>query len=479
MKRILMGVCLTAIVGAVVWRGVAAAPAPPDDRPRVIRLAPQASAKQVSDLQYRLLPDPLARTPGNAAPLWRLAAEALRGGPRKFTEKERIMYTPLKDLPRREVKEFLHSVRGALRLAHEAARRERCDWEIPPLTLQSIQEYQPWEGVQRCREIAALLGVQYRLQLAEERYDAAAETLQTGFALARHLAESDLLIDDLVGIAIASIMMSHVEEWMQMPGSPNLYWSLTALPQPLLDVRRAVEQDLNTIHRSMPRLRELRQRTWTEREVDVLVEQFSSLTQGLVGKGRASKEWKGAPDLSKSAEIARLYPRARRHLIDLGRAEKEVDAMPKAQVVLLHILDEYDRTRDDFLKVLTLPSWQALPLMERAEKGFRGTDNPLLALLMPVLTKTFEARIRLERGMAGLRGAEALRQYAAAHEGKSPAKWNDITTVPLPLNPVTGKGFEDFYQVKNGRGTLEVPPPPGMPPSLARRFELALRRAAP
>jgi hypothetical protein len=129
--------------------------------------------------------------------------------------------------------------------------------------------------------------------------------------------------------------------------------------------------------------------------------------------------------------------------------------------------------------VLTLPSWQALPLMERAEKGFRGTDNPLLALLMPVLTKTFEARIRLERGMAGLRGAEALRQYAAAHEGKSPAKWNDITTVPLPLNPVTGKGFEDFYQVKNGRGTLEVPPPPGMPPSLGRRFELAPRRAAP
>jgi hypothetical protein len=72
--------------------------------------------------------------------------------------------------------------------------------------------------------------------------------------------------------------------------------------------------------------------------------------------------------------------------------------------------------------------------------------------------------------LAGLRCVEALRLYAAAHEGKPPAKWSDITAVPLPINPVTGKGFEDYYQMKEGRALLDVPAQPFF---VGRRYELA------
>jgi hypothetical protein len=113
--------------------------------------------------------------------------------------------------------------------------------------------------------------------------------------------------------------------------------------------------------------------------------------------------------------------------------------------------------------------------MEAAIKDARAKESTILRLLLPALEKTWMAHMRSERQFAALRSAEALRWYAASHEGKSPARWSDITEVPLPLDPLTGKGFDDFYQVKDGRGILEIPPPPppGMPASLGRRYEIA------
>ncbi len=100
------------------------------------------------------------------------------------------------------------------------------------------------------------------------------------------------------------------------------------------------------------------------------------------------------------------------------------------------------------------------------------SSNPLFTLVAPALLKTRWASVRLERQLAGLRGAEALRLYTAAHKGKVPAKWSDITEAPLPIDPVTGKGFDEFYQVKDGRAVLEVPAPPGQPVVVGRRYEL-------
>lgn len=120
--------------------------------------------------------------------------------------------------------------------------------------------------------------------------------------------------------------------------------------------------------------------------------------------------------------------------------------------------------------------WQAIPLMDAAFQEHHANDNAILTLLMPTLNKTWLASVRLERQIAGLRGAEALRLYPAKHEGKPPEKWSDITVVPLPIDPVTGKGFDGFYQKTNdGRGFLEVPAPPGQPALVGRHYELAPR----
>jgi hypothetical protein len=475
MRASLMTVFLTAATSAAQ-----AAPAPPD-APKLIRLAPQSTAKQVGAFHYRLLPDPLDRTPGNAAPLWRLAGDAFREAENKrrmtIPEFDWSGQTPLKDLPRKEVRELLGRYGAALRLARQAACREHCDWEMPPLTLQSVQEFLPLETLNRSRSLAALLGIQYRLQLVEGRFEEAAETLQTGFALAYHLCESDLMLQDLVGIAIASIMVGRVEEWLQTPGSPNLYWTLTALPRPLGKVRRSIEHELNTFPRSFPRLRRLRKETLSEQQADDLLQEVFGGLCKVVEDVPKPLQW--LRNLSAAKLTAEMYPAARKHLLDGGCTAKEIDKLPKAQVVLLHCIHEYDQERDDVLKALALPPWQGSPLMDQMMQKYRAAGksgdtifNTILALLMPAIVKTHEASVRLERYIAGLRGAEALRLYAATHKGKVPAKWSDITAIPLPVDPATGKGFDEFYQVKDGRAILEVAAPPGQPVVVGRRYEL-------
>jgi hypothetical protein len=477
--RYLSGLLILATVSAVPGQDKPPA-VPQAGAYPVVHLAPQSAAKQVGALHYRLLPGPLDRTPGNAATLWRLAGEAFHQSDHKMTiaEFDWAGAPALKDLPRKEVRELLSHYTAALRLAHQAARCERCDWEMPPLTVQLIQDFSfSQETIQRGRTLINLLCIQCRLQLAEGRFEDAIETLQTGFAMARDFSNSDSMIFNLVGIALDAIMFSRVQEWLQMPGSPNLYWALTNLPPDFLNVRRAFEHELHTFHRSYPRLRRLNRETLTERQADELLRDvFSSLAKNV---DQLPKQLHWLRDLTEPRKIADKYPSARQHLLDLGRPAKEVDALPKSQVVLLHYLNDYERVRDDILKALALPPWQAWPLIEDATQPLRAageTGNPFVALLMPTVSKVYSAYMRVGHQIAGFRAAEALRLYAATHDGKPPAKWTDITDVPLPIDPATGKGFNSLYEVKDGVGVLLLPPVGINLPTLGRRFELEPKR---
>lgn len=468
--RSVLVVCLAAAVCAA-W----AAPAPPEG-PRQIRLASQSTAKEVGTFRYRLLPDPRDRTLGNAAPLWRLASDAFREPKHKMANQmwDWAGQTPLNKLPLKEVQELLAHSTAALHLAREAACCEHCDWELPSLTFQSIQVYLPIAHLQRCRELANLLSIQFRLQLVEGRFDDAAETLQTGFALARHLCQGNMLLEILVGIAIDAVMFNRVEEWLQTSGSPNLYWALTALPRTLGNVRRSLEYEMNYLYRSFPRLRRIHRETLSAQEADSLMNEVAEClnkAQAMISKeAGALEKWRAA------MPQATMYPQARKHLLEWGRSAKEIDAMPKAQAVLLWYVGQWDRARDDIFKALAVPTWQGRPLMEAGIKKHRSVENVLLTQLLPTIEKTWIASVRHERQLAGLRSAEALRLYAAAHDGKPPEKWSDIIAVPLPTDPVTGKGFDTFYQkTSDGRGFLEAPAPPGQPLIIGRHYELVPR----
>jgi hypothetical protein len=98
---------------------------------------------------------------------------------------------------------------------------------------------------------------------------------------------------------------------------------------------------------------------------------------------------------------------------------------------------------------------------------------PLLDFL-PAISKVYATTGRLDRRIAALRCVEAVRLYAAAHNGKLPAALSDITDVPVPNDPMTGKSFE--YKVDGNKASLSASTPPGMQsfPQYALTYELLL-----
>ncbi len=60
--------------------------------------------------------------------------------------------------------------------------------------------------------------------------------------------------------------------------------------------------------------------------------------------------------------------------------------------------------------------------------------------MIPASLSVRQAQARIDQRIALLRHVEALRLYAAEHNGTLPAKLADIT-VPLPVDPITGKPF--------------------------------------
>src|SRR5207253_6822071 len=95
--------------------------------------------------------------------------------------------------------------------------------------------------MQKMRELIWALKVRFRGEVAARRFDDALATAKTMFAIARHLGEHPTLIGDMVGMAAAFIAIDPLEEMLQQPGCPNLYWALTILPHSLVSTDKAVQ----------------------------------------------------------------------------------------------------------------------------------------------------------------------------------------------------------------------------------------------
>ena len=94
---------------------------------------------------------------------------------------------------------------------------------------------------------------------------------------------------------------------------------------------------------------------------------------------------------------------------------------------------------------------------------------------MPAVYKVHRKRGRLDQRIALLRHVEALRLYAAEHNGTLPAKLSEIS-VPLPDDPFTGKPFR--YEVAGNTAHLRGTPPPGMEkdPAYNVHYEVTLQK---
>lgn len=80
---------------------------------------------------------------------------------------------------------------------------------------------------------------------------------------------------------------------------------------------------------------------------------------------------------------------------------------------------------------------------------------------------------RLDRHLAVLQCLEAMRLYSASHEGKFPKQLSDITRVPVPNDPVTGRPF--IYSRTGAKAVLEIPATGEETDRDTMRYELNLK----
>jgi hypothetical protein len=450
--------------------------APPAPEPPAVRLAVEPMAAPEPVLAYRLLPELRDRSTGNALLLYYRAFSPEWSGYRRDEKlMERVQKAaegPLKDVPREELRWLLTS--KMLQEVDRGARRSYCDWEL----LDRIRQ----DGlglvlpdVHPMRVFSTLLLLRARLELLEGLYDQAARTLQTHLQLARDMGRGPTLIQTLVGLAVANQALNVVEDWVQQPGAPNLYWALTDLPRPLVGLRNGLQGERVVIDSLLPGFRDMLAR---RKAAPVPA---ASLHADLA-KYRSYLE--GTPDarLELLAMGLRTYPEAKRFLRSQGWSAEEVEALPALQVVLLYQVHHYDVLYDEVRAAADLPYPEAVKRLDRVMESLRqevqragGHGGSLAALLIPAPQRVLNRHAALERRLAALRCVEAVRLHAVAHGGKPPARLADVREVPVPRDPYTGEEFD--YRADGDRFVLTGRPLAGDP--LAQfnvlRYEVTVR----
>jgi hypothetical protein len=419
----------------------------------LIRLTVHPAPAPKPALRYALLPELKEINPGNPVQNYLkcfMEQQKFFYDKESVDRREKFLTVPLKELPAKELQDYGGS---ALRQADWAARLDKPDWQIlPKLKTDGIGLLLP--DLQGMRNLAQTLKLRFRIEVALGRFDDALRTAKTMFALSRHLGEHPTLIGDLVAIAVAQVAIGPLDEMLEQPGSPNLYWALTYLPAPLITIDKGIEGERVLIRGEFHDLDD--SAPMSEEQIKKLLARYNNLLEvAKIEQPDADRSLRGY--VAARVKDEKLVGAARRRLVESGLPQERVARFPAEQVILLDEYREYEVRRDDVTKLSPLPTWQALELTSIAAQ--KKKEPALFAdLLVPALYKVRLAQGRLEQRIALLRHVEALRLYAAEHDGKLPEKLTDCT-VPLPDDPFTGKPFP--YEVNGNTAHLRGTPPAG------------------
>ena len=459
-------------IAPVLFLLAAVAPAHAENRPGdPIPIAVSPAAAPRPSLKFRLYPDRRDLTPGNAATLYYRAMASFVENPVLLKEIQEPYWsewleTPLKKLPMDQVREKLAYARNLLHEVEVASRCKDCDWQIEDRP-EGIGLLLP--EVQGFRNVAVVLAVRARYEIALGKWDDAVRSLRIGYTLGRRIGQGPTLIHVLVGGAVARLMDGQLETLIQQPDGPNLYWALTDLPRPYLDPELAVEQESRMIDRMIPWVKKLDGPPMSEAEVGAVVAEMRRGQDDMSREFAVVKppEWER---IAQAFFVVQGLGEAKRGLAARGKyTPDELEEMPSFQAVALYAYLEYRDSLDEMLKWVHAPHGLRHPGFKKSAEKYQQALGRMDRLFFSgVLVKLFgvgdsvgasnrqvyDAVGRTDRRFAALEYVEALRMYAARN-GKWPAVAADVTDVPLPDDPMTGKPFE--YRVRENKAVVAAP----------------------
>jgi hypothetical protein len=433
----------------------------PDEPPKPKELAISPAEQPAPALRYRLLPISSELNPGDAAPIYLRLRHELRDETWNQIQQKHEAWNliPLEKIPVQEARKFVDQWSNTTKLLRIGSRRETCDWGVPLLEQrhEAIDILLP--DCQSMRQLARLMQLKAKVETAERAYDQAVDTIETGITLGRHVSEGPFIINNIAGLGICTVMLDRVEELIAQPGAPNLYWALTALPRPLVCMRHALETEQRLGENMVPELAQVddvRSPGEWESLLQRLYARLRFLAPRLTSSPEVNARLKSQLDVDLAAFKKMNLAASREYLVMNRHMDlRQVRQMSDDEVIARALAARYRDTRDDLFKLSYLPWHDAQALSAAVEQRQKSlTTGPLAVLteLYPAVMTCLNAQIRCDRRVAAITTIEAIRLYAFSHDGKLPESLGQVTEVPVPDDPATGKPLE--YHLEDAAALL-------------------------
>jgi hypothetical protein len=442
----------------------AADPNPADEAAKQeVVFSVQPKAPPVPTLKYQLLPTLEEMNPGNPVQAYLkcfMERNAWFNDPKIVAERDRWTEMPLARLP---VQQILRQYSGnLLGNIDYAARLDTPDWQCL-IGLKKEGGMYLLQDVSSVRTLSYTVDVRFRAQVAARHFDDAIASAKTMFAMSRHFGAYPCFVADMMGVRVLTMGVQALEEMVQQRGCPNLYWALSSLPSPMIDIEPGLRGE-QQIYSSVPFTSLGSDEPMSGNELQKAIDRLDESAQFFTAVDDGKKWIKGGARRSLESKIAdaQNVAAAKQRLIDTGYEAKKLSAFVPLQVILA---DEYlalKQWQQDEIKVMLLPYWQAEPLLLAQRKnvlqdGDRGSSlRPFFSPVAGGMTSVAE----LEQRIAMLRCVEALRIYAAEHGDRLPKRLDDLT-VPVPLDPVSGNALS--YRLDGEIATIQGKPTALMP----------------
>jgi hypothetical protein len=405
-------------------------------------------------LRYHLLTPIEEQIEGNAVPVYLRVVYEQNEEWRRTLSKEpsRLLDLTGKDFPVEEAGKLVARFEGTFEQLSAASLRSHADWEYvmegrDPLTILL-------PDAQSMRNFSRLLALKARYGIRSGQLDAAVGTLRDGLALAKHVAAAPFLVNQLIGVATADVMLFEIDGFVQQPGAPNLYWALAELPRPLFTLRAGLASESRTFTWRFPELA-IPNATHDWPKLAEEMRRWAIEVVKMEGDDQTSAALI-ALDRPPSAE---RFEAARMELPKMTSfSTEDVAKMSDAEVAVRHTMALHREISDTWRKWMYLPYPQSIAKFPELADKLRDDARrrelfPLASILSPIRGNVLMSQMKIDRQVARLQAIEALRMHAAA-TGAFPTRLDEVTGVPVPLDPATGGPFA--YKLEGEFATLDV-----------------------
>lgn len=268
-----------------------------------------------------------------------------------------------------------------------------------------------------------------------------------------------------------------MEELVQHEKAPNLYWALTALPDRLIDLQSLVDWERRKALLHIPEVanldRERSEAQWRDIRLHLGLGRQTSFLLGVPGLSKSKLQQRyqefvararrelpalrtnpreSGPASASVGDMENLPTHALQAVVDkLAIAARavvlavfnvsEIDFMSDEEVAVRYFVARYPIASDKYVRALLFPPPTGLPLFREAQKQL-DEEAPAITKSISALRAVYLRVWMQRRRIDALRIIEALRNYAARHEGELPSTLAEIEDMPIPADVLTGESFQ-------------------------------------